>query len=256
MLDGTLRPGVQLAEEQLVEALGVSRNTVREALQRLSAQRLVEHHRHRGVFVRRLGRDDLADLCGLRRSLECGALREAAARGTVDPDAAATVLEAAHDGERAAAADDWDAAGTANASVHLALAALAGNTRIDEEMRGVVAELRLAFVVLPDARAMHEPYVARNVALATQVADGPPARGRRRPRRVPARRGGAPALGLRRHPRRLTPPLRVRRPGARSPGSTLDPPAAYRLWSELFNNPSIQHRWVDRIAAAKRRFVA
>lgn len=172
VLDGTLRPGVQLTEEQLVEALGVSRNTVREALQRLSAQRLVEHHRHRGVFVRRLDLADLADLCGLRRSLECGAVREAAAHGSVDPDAAATVVEAARAGERAAATGDWDGAGTANASVHLAIAALAGNGRIDEEMRAVIAELRLAFVVLPDARAMHEPYVARNVALATQVAEG------------------------------------------------------------------------------------
>jgi DNA-binding GntR family transcriptional regulator len=172
VLDGTLRPGVQLTEEQLVEALGVSRNTIREALQRLSAQRLVEHQRHRGVFVRHLGRDDLADLCGLRRALECGALREAAARGPVGPDATAAVVHAAREGERAAAAGDWDAAGTANASVHLALAALAGNARIDEEMRAVVAELRLAFVVLPDARAMHEPYVARNVGLADLVAAG------------------------------------------------------------------------------------
>jgi DNA-binding GntR family transcriptional regulator len=172
VLDGTLRPGVQLTEEQLVEALGVSRNTVREALQRLSAQRLVEHHRHRGVFVRRLDLGDLADLCGLRRSLECGALREAAARGSVDPDAASAVVEAAREGERAAARNDWDGVGTANAAVHLALAALAGNGRIDEEMRGVVAELRLAFVVLADARAMHEPYVAENVALAAQVAGG------------------------------------------------------------------------------------
>lgn len=172
VLDGSLRPGVQLIEEQLVDALGVSRNTVREALQRLSTQRLVEHHRHRGVFVRRLGHDDLADLCGLRRSLECGALREAAARPSLDAEAVGAVVEAARHGQRAAEADDWNGTGTANAEVHLALAALAGNGRIDEAMRGVVAELRLAFVVLPDARAMHEPYVSLNAALADQVAAG------------------------------------------------------------------------------------
>lgn len=172
VLDGTLRPGVQLTEEQLVEALGVSRNTVREALQRLSGQRLVEHHRHRGVFVRRLGHDDLADLCGLRRSLECGAVREAAARGVVDAELGQAVVAAAREGEQAAAADDWDAVGTANASVHLALAALAGNPRVDDAMRGVVAEMRLAFVVLADARAMHEPYVRQNTGLAELVAAG------------------------------------------------------------------------------------
>jgi DNA-binding GntR family transcriptional regulator len=172
VLDGSLRPGVQLTEEQLVEALGVSRNTIREALQRLAAQRLVEHHRHRGVFVRRLAPDDLADLCGLRRALECGALREAATRGVLDPAAVEAVTAAAHDGERAARDGHWEDVGTANAAVHLALAGLAGNARLDEAMRGLVAEMRLAFVVLADARAMHEPYVTENAKLAGLVADG------------------------------------------------------------------------------------
>ncbi|WP_207223569.1 GntR family transcriptional regulator [Pseudonocardia sediminis] len=171
VLEGELRPGMQLAEEPLVEALAVSRNTVREALQKLSQERLVEHHRHRGVFVRRLGRDDLSDLCGLRRAVEVGAVRDAAAHA-VDPELAAAVRAAAESGRRAADAGDWGAAGTANAQTHLALAALAGNTRVDETMRALVAEMRLAFLVVSDPRALHEPYVEANLALGEQVVSG------------------------------------------------------------------------------------
>lgn len=172
VLDGTLRPGVQLAEEQLVDALGVSRNTIREALQRLSHERLVEHHRHRGVFVRRLGEADLADLCALRRAVECGALRDAAHQRTPEEHRTRAVLDAAVAGQDAADRDEWDQVGTANANVHLALAALAGNPRIDDTMRALIAELRLAFIRLPDARAMHEPYVPLNISLAEQVVSG------------------------------------------------------------------------------------
>lgn len=171
VLEGELRPGMQLAEEPLVEALAVSRNTIREALQRLSQERLVEHQRHRGAFVRRLDRADLSDLCGLRRAVEVGAMREAATR-TAPPELVAAVVAAARSGRRAADAGDWGGAGTANAQTHLAMAALAGNDRIDETMRQLTAEMRLAFLLVPDARALHEPYVDANVALGEHVAAG------------------------------------------------------------------------------------
>lgn len=172
VLDGQLRPGMQLTEEPLVSALGVSRNTVREALALLASERLLEHRRHRGMFVRRLDREELADLCGLRRSLEVGALREAAALPRVDPDRPRAVIEAARAGRAAADTGDWDAAGTANSALHLALAALAGNARLDESVAAVMAEMRLAFVVLAEPQRIHEPFVPRNEHLADLVAAG------------------------------------------------------------------------------------
>ena len=173
VLDGELRPGVQLGEEALVEALGVSRNTIREGLQILGHERLVEHRRHRGVFVRQLSRGDLADLCGLRRSLETGALREAAALdGPLDPELVAAVQAAAAKGVEAVAREDWTAVGTANSRFHLGLAALPGNPRIDSAIRSLLAELRLAFLLVADAREMHERYVPAHVELATQIAAG------------------------------------------------------------------------------------
>lgn len=172
VLDGTLRPGMQLIEEPLVEALGVSRNTVREALSLLSVERLVEHRRHRGMFVRRLGLDELSDLCGLRRSLEVGAVRQAARRETVEEASLRAVGEATASGRAARDVGDWTATGSANSAFHLALTALAGNARLDEACASVIAEMRLAFLVLSDPRRMHEPYVEANAALGDLVAAG------------------------------------------------------------------------------------
>jgi hypothetical protein len=39
-------------------------------------------------------------------------------------------------------------------------------------MRGVFAELRLAFHVVDDPRALHEPYTARNVELLDALGAG------------------------------------------------------------------------------------
>lgn len=173
VLDGELRPGVQLGEEALVEALGVSRNTIREGLQILGHERLVEHRRHRGVFVRQLSQGDLADLCGLRRSLETGALREAAAlEGPLDPELVTAVQAAATEGVEAVARKDWAGVGTANSRFHLGLAALPGNPRIDSAIRSLLAELRLAFLLVTDAQEMHERYVPAHVELAAQIAAG------------------------------------------------------------------------------------
>lgn len=63
--------------------------------------------------------------------------------------------------------------GTANIHFHRELVALAGSARTDELMRSVFAELRLAFHLVDDPKALHEPYLARNqqILQALQAAD-------------------------------------------------------------------------------------
>ena len=51
ILRAELGPGEPLREVALADDLHVSRNTVREALRILEAERLVEYHLHRGVLV-------------------------------------------------------------------------------------------------------------------------------------------------------------------------------------------------------------
>ncbi len=70
ILDGRLAPGTHLREQQLAQSLGVSRNTLREALRSLAEHGLVTHHPHRGVVVTDLTAEDVADLFRLRLVLE------------------------------------------------------------------------------------------------------------------------------------------------------------------------------------------
>ncbi|MBW3557926.1 MAG: GntR family transcriptional regulator, partial [Actinobacteria bacterium] len=67
VIDGSFPPGAQLGEVQLAEQLGVSRGPVREALQRLIQEGLLEGRPHRGVFVARLRGDDVVDVYRARR---------------------------------------------------------------------------------------------------------------------------------------------------------------------------------------------
>src|SRR5215212_6648401 len=69
--DGSLAPGTRLPEDAVGSALGVSRNTLREAFRLLAHERLVVAEFNRGVFVRRLTRDDVIDLYRVRSLVEC-----------------------------------------------------------------------------------------------------------------------------------------------------------------------------------------
>jgi DNA-binding GntR family transcriptional regulator len=162
---GSFPPGTRLSEDRITAALGVSRNTLREAFRLLAHDRLVVHELNRGVFVRRLTAADLVDLYRVRRVVEAASLRLPA------PDLT-RVAAAVEQGERAAAAEDWAAVATADLRFHCELAALARSRRLDELMRRVTAELRLAFHVMDGAAAFHEPYLRRNRTILRLLETG------------------------------------------------------------------------------------
>lgn len=156
--EGYFSPGTRLSEDSIGGALGVSRNTLREAFRLLTHERLLVHELNRGVFVRVLSVEDVEDIYRTRRLVEC-----AVVRGLGEPPYAKEGLaEAVAAGQRAVREGDWKALGTANIHFHRELVALAGSERTSELMRSVFAELRLAFHVVDDPKALHEPYLARN----------------------------------------------------------------------------------------------
>ncbi|MCX4573650.1 GntR family transcriptional regulator [Streptomyces sp. NBC_01571] len=156
--EGYFLPGTRLSEDSIGGALGVSRNTLREAFRLLTHERLLVHELNRGVFVRVLTVEDVEDIYRTRTLVEC-----AVVRGLGEPPYALDDLaRAVEEGQRAAREGDWKAVGTANIHFHRELVALAGSSRTDEVMRSVFAELRLAFHVVDDPRRLHEPYLARN----------------------------------------------------------------------------------------------
>ncbi|MCA1223865.1 GntR family transcriptional regulator [Streptomyces sp. 8L] len=165
---GSFPPGSRLSEERIGQALGISRNTLREAFRVLTHERLVVHRLNRGAFVRVLTAADIADIYRVRQVVECAAVRSYGMRPRPLDQVEATV-EA---GRAAAEAGDWAACGTANIHFHQAIAGLAGSERLDDLMRGVLAELRLAFHIMDDPRRFHEPYLTRNRELVTALASG------------------------------------------------------------------------------------
>lgn len=171
--EGQLPPGARLSEEQLIEVLGVSRNTLREAFRLLTHERLLVHKLHRGVFVRELTEGDLVDLYRLRRAVECDVVRSLT---DLDPTMLRPLRDDVAVAEAAAERGDWDAVGTANIVFHRHLVGLAGSPRLNEVTTRLLAELRLAFHAVASPQRLHEPYVDRNRALLKLLAEGDVAR--------------------------------------------------------------------------------
>lgn len=67
---GLLRPGQKLLERELCESLGVSRASLREALRKLEAEKLILQVPHRGPEVALISLDEARELYALRRVLE------------------------------------------------------------------------------------------------------------------------------------------------------------------------------------------
>lgn len=68
--NGTLAPGLRLVERDLAERLGMSRIPIREAIQRLVEEGLVQKLPHRGAVVYTPTRAEIAEISSLRVVLE------------------------------------------------------------------------------------------------------------------------------------------------------------------------------------------
>lgn len=75
---GALKPGDQLVNRKLAADLGLSMTPVREAINRLASEGIIEHVRGGGAFVRVIGRQELAQLYDLRENIEPFAAAQAA----------------------------------------------------------------------------------------------------------------------------------------------------------------------------------
>ncbi|WP_330301658.1 MULTISPECIES: GntR family transcriptional regulator [unclassified Streptomyces] len=157
--EGDIPPGTRLSEEAVGAALGVSRNTLREAFRLLAHERLLVHELNRGVFVRTLDGDDVAELYRLRRLVESAAVREVAGA----PDRVIEEIRASvEEGERAAAEQLWPDVATADLRFHHGIVRLSASPRLADFMLRIHAELRLAFHAMGDPRRFHAPYLTRN----------------------------------------------------------------------------------------------
>lgn len=169
VVEGLLRPGSRLTEQRMCAALGVSRNTVREAMIQLVAERILVREPNRGVFVARPDRTAVRDVYRARRIIEPAAVRSGE---ELDGPRLAAVRTSIEEGRRAAAAERWDDLASANQHFHRALVALAGSPRLDQQMALLLAEMRLVFHRMPGVREFHEPYLERNSRICELLEAG------------------------------------------------------------------------------------
>lgn len=169
VVEGHLRSGTRLPEERLAGALGVSRNTLREALSQLVAERILVREPHRGVVVATPDADDVEDVYRVRRLVEPAALAHGAAH---TPDRVAAVAAAVTEGRAGLDRGDWDAVASANQHFHRAVVALAGSPRLDAQMNLLLAEMRLFFHSMGDPERFHRPYLEENAAIAELLSTG------------------------------------------------------------------------------------
>jgi DNA-binding GntR family transcriptional regulator len=149
LLSGNLAPGTSLQEIPLATALGVSRNTLREAGRTLVAEGLLARTPHKGMVVPSLTPDDVNELFEIRELLEVTALQKACAR----PDRILTQLQDKAEGlERAVAARKERDVVEMDLGFHQALLNVFDSPRLQHFHTVLISELRLALAFL-DRRA-------------------------------------------------------------------------------------------------------
>jgi len=72
-----LKPGERIIDKQLAEDIGVSRSLVRQVLNILEKEELVENVPRRGFYVKKMTRDDIKEIYDIRKFLEVLAMEQA-----------------------------------------------------------------------------------------------------------------------------------------------------------------------------------
>ncbi len=164
ILDGEFRPGTQLQEVPLASSLGVSRNTMREAIRVLSLEGLLRRSLHRGASVSQLSLRDVHEMYQLRRMIELPAVL--AARDS-DPDLLQELRGAVEQYELAVRDRSWSRAVSHDLHFHSLLVRFHGNKRLNLFYKNILGELRVGMVLvdrshdnpgalIPDHRKMYQ----------------------------------------------------------------------------------------------------
>ena len=151
VLNGELRPGTPLQEISLSESLGVSRNTMREAMRILSLEGLLKRSMHRGIAVAQLSLPDVQEIYHVRRVLEISAVQAAK---SASPELFRELHRALERYEAAVQARNWVSAVTHDLHFHGLLIRFLENRRLEAFYQKTIAELR-AGMVLVDQRHDH-----------------------------------------------------------------------------------------------------
>ncbi len=162
ILGGRLLSGTSLIEADLICVYGVSRNTLREALQLLRQQGLVSQEPNKSVRVKRLGLAELRDVFVVRRLVEPSAMRGRTSVSQEWIDRLGDVIRS--EGEAIAIAD-WPGVARQSLRFHQEIVSLHGSPILDRMFSLLITQLRLVFISGKDAQAFHEPWLTREAEM-------------------------------------------------------------------------------------------
>ena len=175
ILDGKMAPGEPLKESAIAATLGISRNTVREAVRILEQGGLVRRQEmHRGATVVEPSDEELADLHRARMLLEV-----AGAAATTTPEAVAAVRAAYDAMVDAAELHQLELLVQRDLDFHAAIVAQLRSRLIDAFYGQLARELRYFLMVLSaedheyqqPARLLHEHGQIMQALEAGQIAE-------------------------------------------------------------------------------------
>ena len=150
IMDNEFSPGSQHLEQELAEQLSLSRTPVREALQRLAAEGLVEVIPRRGARITPISSDDMAEIYLVLTGLEAAAAEFIAQKG-LDAQQLQELKAPLDEMDQALARDDLIGWAAADERFHRTLVELTGNQRLvdivqrlwDQSHRARMTTLRL-----------------------------------------------------------------------------------------------------------------
>jgi len=169
-----LPPGRHLVETELARRLGVSRQPVREALQRLSTEGWVDLRPAQGAFVHVPTPAEADQLGVVRTLLEGEAAGLAAAAATAAPNGVDALEALCAAGERAVAKNDVDGAVALAARFHAKVTELAGNAVLAELAARI--DRRVRWYQAPVARQRGPRTWVEHREVTAAIAAGDPAR--------------------------------------------------------------------------------
>lgn len=170
IVDGTFPPGSQLGEAQLAGKLNVSRGPVREALQRLIQEGLLETRRNRGVCVASLDGDDVADIYLARKAIEREAVTILVRRA--DAAAFARLAELVEEMSSAAERGAWEDLADADLRFHESLVRSSNSKRLQRMFSTLIVETRMCLARLESAYPVHKRLVEEHRDLLGAMRQG------------------------------------------------------------------------------------
>ena len=170
VVDGVLRPGQHLAEEELAQRLGVSRNPIREGLNQLATAGFVELRPGKGAFVRVPAMREIDEVFHLRMLLEAESAKLAAER--ISDQRLQELTEVLQVGQGAVATGNPQQLLDLNARFHNIIIEAADNAVMATTLSGLARRIRWYFAAVVVSRSPVSWHEHQDVLDALAARDG------------------------------------------------------------------------------------